>query len=584
MKTWKNIIAGGMAVVFMSSAMTVPVSAAVENTPKEEAVYINLHSDGSIEEMYVVNIFKMEEAGTITDYGKYESMRNMTSTDSIAYQDETVTIETEQGNLYYEGQLKDYEMPWNISIHYYMDGKEYTAQEIAGMSGKLKITMDITENTSCVSNFYEGFALQASVLLDSENCKNIKAEGATIANVGSDKQLTYTILPDTGANVVIEAEVEEFEMQSIAINGIKMSLNMEIDDTQIQEKVEELTEPVGELDNGASSLLNGSAELKEGLDAIAAQNSTLTNGAYTAFAGLCNAAASALNTQLAEYGMEAVALTPDNYASVLTGLLNSLGADQAYEAAYAQALAEVTAQVAAQQEVLYAGYIEQNAETFYLAYVQSQAEMIFGEAFAYMTAEEQEQAILAAAASLTEEQKAQIQAGAVASLTEEQKTQIREGYIAQMMGSDEVTSQLTAATNAVNAAAASVADLKGQLDSFSAFYQGLNSYTSAVSNAASGATALHAGISELKDGTETFVEETDGMHETISEEIDSMVSSVSGEEVELVSFVSEKNTNIESVQFVIQTDAIEMEKVEEVQEAEDVPLTFWQKLLKLFGL
>lgn len=54
-------------------------------------------------------------------------------------------------------------------------------------------------------------------------------------------------------------------------------------------------------------------------------------------------------------------------------------------------------------------------------------------------------------------------------------------------------------------------------------------------------------------------------------------------DAEIRSFVSEKNTNVESVQFVIKTEAIE--KPEVVQTVEDEPqqLSLWEKFLKLFG-
>lgn len=64
----------------------------------------------------------------------------------------------------------------------------------------------------------------------------------------------------------------------------------------------------------------------------------------------------------------------------------------------------------------------------------------------------------------------------------------------------------------------------------------------------------------LKDGTGQLRNETDGMDTEISDKIDEMLASFTGEDFEAVSFVSDKNTNIESVQFVIQTEAVEVEE------------------------
>ena len=561
MKHTKRIIAALLAALLIIGILPLSAFAATENTPKEEVVYINLNADGSVKEIVVVNIFDLDKDGQIIDYGKYESLRNMTTTDKIGYSGETVTIDAKAGKLYYEGKLDSNVMPWNIAIHYYMDGKEYKASDIAGKSGDLKITIDITKNENCIGNFFEGYALQASVMLDTEKCSNIKADGATVANVGKNKQLTYTILPNKGADVEITAKVTNFEMSAIAINGIKLNLAIDIDDAEIQSKIDEIIGAVNDLDEGAGDLKDGAEELYDGttllkdkvgelytgvgalnsgatdlyngLSAITSKNKELMDGAYEAFKGLCSASATILNAELTKNGLQTVTLTPETYATVLTELLKTMDADAVYNMAYNKALAEVTAQVETQADALYAGYVEQNADAIYLAYVQSQADTLYAQvaaqavleqliasgyteqqAMAYLQTPEgqvllaqtvasmndgqKQQIISTAVANLTPEQKTQIKAGAVASLTDKEKEQIRNGYIEQTMKSKEVTDQITAAVAAANTAAASVAELKGQLDNYSLFYEGLKSYTSAVSDAASGANTLKINMDILK--------------------------------------------------------------------------------------
>lgn len=675
MKHIKKIISVLLAALLVVGILPMSAFAVSENTPKEEVVYINLNADGSVKEINVVNIFDLDADGKIVDYGKYESIRNMTSTDKIGYNNETITVDAKAGKLYYEGKLSSNVMPWNIAIQYYMDGKEYKASEIAGKSGNLKITINITENTDCTGNFFEGYALQASVTLDTKKCTDIQADGATIANVGSNKQLTYTILPNKGTDIEITAKVSDFEMSAIAINGIKLNLAIEIDDSVIQKKIDEIIGAVKDLDDGASelnsgakdlydgssllkdkvgelytgvgALTSGAGDLSSGLTAITSQNQELLDGAYEAFKGLCSASETILNAELTQNGLPTVKLTPETYAAVLTELLKTMDADAVYDAAYNKALAEVTAQVEAQADALYAGYVEQNADAIYLAYMQSQADTLYAQvaaqavleqlmangyteqqAVAYlqtaegqalvaqavsaMTDEQKQQIITTAVSNLTDEQKTQIKAGAVASLTDEQKTQIKNGYIDQMMKSKEVTDQITAAVAAADTAAASVTELKGQLDNYSLFYEGLKSYTSAVSDAANGANtlklnidtlytnvgtlktsvgelndgvkALYDGTTTLKDGTGEFVKETDGIEDEVGGKVDSMISEATGSDAEITSFVSDENTNVDAVQFVIQTEAIEMAEVVNAQPVVAEKLTFWQKLLRLFGL
>ena len=143
-------------------------------------------------------------------------------------------------------------------------------------------------------------------------------------------------------------------------------------------------------------------------------------------------------------------------------------------------------------------------------------------------------------------------------------------------------------------------ELEAQIDSFnsiitlltgnSAAIGGMETYLNTVS---SGMESLAGGAAELKTQYETFDEAINtlsgtltglaGNMTTLKGGIDELIASISGDETETVSFVSEKNTNVDSVQFVIKTAAVEKEEVEQAEETETQPTGFWQKLLQLFG-
>lgn len=673
MKRTRKLLSVMLAVLMLISAIPSSVFAAEANTPKEEVVYINLNADGSVKEINVVNIFDLDEDGKIIDYGSYESLRNMTTIDTIDYHDNKVTIDTEAGKLYYEGKLGDNVMPWTITIKYFMDGKEYTADQIAGMSGKLEIKMSIRKNGKCNSSFFEGYALQTTFVLDTKNATNITADGATIANVGGDKQITYTILPNTEKDITVSANVTDFEMDAIALNGIRMNLEIDIDDAALQEKIDEvigavedfdqgagelndgasdlydatgkLNTAAGELYTGAGSLYNGSSELKNGLDTLTTKNSELTGAAWSAYEALCSAAETQLNAELSANGLDTVTLKPETYSEVLLDVLARMDADEVYNQAYNAALAEVSAQVEAQADTLYASYIQSQADAIYLKYVESQADMLYAQVatqavleqllsqglsqeqanaylktdeggalvastIAAMTDEQKQQILGVAVQQLTAEQKEQILQGALSSLTEEEKTEFRNGYITQMMASKKVINKINEAVKAVNTAASEISALKGQLDSYGAFYNGLVDYTNAVSSAAKGANTLSSGLStlysntntlknaigelhiavgtlkdgtnELNEGTGEFVDKTSGMDTQVSDEINKITSDLTGEDIETISFVSEQNTNVKSVQFVIQTESIEIDESDATVIEEEEYLSFWQKLVRLF--
>ena len=101
--------------------------------------------------------------------------------------------------------------------------------------------------------------------------------------------------------------------------------------------------------------------------------------------------------------------------------------------------------------------------------------------------------------------------------------------------------------------------------------------------------ALSAQITALNEQI-AFLEQIGGDPSQIeqlkatAEQLKGIVTLINGKSSAVVSFVSEKNTNVKSVQFVIQTDEIKVEKVEVNADAVKEKLTFWQKIRRLFGL
>ena len=172
----KRWIAIGLAVVLVCTAAS-PVFAAQAPSEKEEVVYADLKDNGQTEEVYVVNIFENQKK--IEDYGTYESVRNMTSTDEIRQKGDQIQIATEDDILYYQGNLRSGEIPWDIGITWFLDGKECSAKELAGSSGHLRIRVKIRQNQDADPEYFENYALQVTAALNTENCRNITAKGAT---------------------------------------------------------------------------------------------------------------------------------------------------------------------------------------------------------------------------------------------------------------------------------------------------------------------------------------------------------------------------------------------------------------------
>ena len=701
-----------LTILLLVCAFPVQALATEPNTLKEEVVYVNLNANGAVEEINVVNIFNLPEGGTITDYGIYESLRNMTSTAPIKYKVDTITIDAAPGKLYYEGKLSNTVIPWNIDVRYYLDGEELTAKEVAGKSGNLKIAIDISRNQDSNTNFFAGFALQVSLTLDTAKCSHIVATDATIANVGSSKQITYTILPSTGANLEITSTVSNFSMDGISINAIPLNLNVELDDAALMSQVNELMSALAQLDNGASSLHSGISDLQSGaqsglaagvsslhdgasklesgalelkdggatlhsgalelkdgavtlndgiqtlhgglelmqnaLNELNRESSTLKNGSSTYYAALkqlqqtldsmtftsqdlseladasskilggltelvsgtqtlqSNVSFEAMKAIMASNGLNVDSLISSNNLAMAelrksidenAGMINALkllGYDAS--ALFAQ-LEQVILLLGANNAFIdgtetYLNTVNSNiatlisgAETMRANYAQFDAQitkMVAG--------------LKNVAISMT------LLNSAINSLVSEYSK--LDSGINTYTGA--VTDIISAYSEIVNGSAKLAAGSKDLVNGSAQLYDGTGALLDGIAEIYEGAgtlrggadqldegmdelldgiAALYAGSSALESGTSTMLGQSQGIDGgNILGQIDDLLASITGEDVEITSFVSEENTNVESVQFVIKTASIQPDEQAHNDVQEEVTLTFWQKLLKLFGL
>ncbi|MGN0614601.1 MAG: hypothetical protein ACI4JB_11980 [Porcipelethomonas sp.] len=281
MKVLNKTISAGLAVLMLIPAV-IPASAA-ETSSKEEVIYVMSDPGGSVNGIYAVNIFGK---GDVTDYGDYTDVKLLNTNDTVMVDGDKITFSTDSDKAYCQGTLASAEIPWDISIRYFLDGKELTPEEIAGQSGNLEIKFRVKKNSKCKTDFYDSYALQAAFTLDTKICTDIKAEGATAANVGSSKQLSYTILPGKGIDASITANVKDFEMSAASINGVKMNLDIEVDDSEITDKVTELNDGIEKIDDGANKLSDGSGELKDGGSSLKSGSSSLSDGAESLDSGV----------------------------------------------------------------------------------------------------------------------------------------------------------------------------------------------------------------------------------------------------------------------------------------------------------
>ena len=284
---------------------------------KEEVIYAVLNGQGQVDGLYAVNIF---DGGEIVDYGDYTSVHPLNTEDEISYENGEVRFQSDAQRVYYQGNLNTKDLPWLFALTYRLDGQPVEAEKLAGKNGHVEIELKIRRNPDYQGELFRSHALQITAALDTEKCRNIVAEGATLANVGTSRQLSYIVLPNTEKDILISADAADFEMDAISINGVRLSLAIDVDDSELSEETDKLVDAGEELDDGAQELLDGAAELTD-------HNEELLDGARQIVDAVFETANETLQESKDEFdalGIELRTLTIDNYSDEIERLQSEL--------------------------------------------------------------------------------------------------------------------------------------------------------------------------------------------------------------------------------------------------------------------
>ena len=521
---------------------------AAASAAKEEVIYANLTASGAVTGVYAVNSFSVQAGDTVADHGSYTAVRNMTTSDAVEQSGDTVTVHvTEDGKLYYEGTMDAATaLPWVVKLTYTLDGAEISSDELGGKSGVLSIRLQVSRNPDCTGSFFDDYALQVTMSLDTGLARNISAPGATVANVGSKKQLSYILLPGADSDVTVTADVTDFAMDAVSLNGVRLNLNLDLGDMDLTGMLEQLQSGSVQLDDGANALADGIAQVQAGIDTLNGNSGALTGGSARVRAAL---------TQMQ---------TALNGISASTDELNTLlDASTQIRDGIAR-LDEGAAQL--EQQVSFEAYkaiLKENGLDLDVVKDGNAKAIEQLQGMVWMMPQLKDVILLLQ--------------GSTANIDAMQTyLDTVNGGIAQL---HEGSSTLNGSYGEFDAG---VRQLAGVLTAqYVQLDDGLNAYTDGVAQLKAGVAQLAEGASQLTGGTGELRSSVSGID--MGAQLDGLLNSLSGGG-EVQSFTSAENTEMGAVQFALQTTAITAPAPAAQPEPAAVTLTFWQKLLKLFGL
>ncbi|UGB28898.1 YhgE/Pip domain-containing protein [Metabacillus sp. B2-18] len=587
-------------VIFAAIGLVVPSLPATaqesgEISSKDEVVYAKLSAIGEEQELYVVNILEVEKAGKIVDYGSYSSLKNLTNLDEMNQVDNAVELSASEGKFYYQGNMNEEPLPWNISISYLLDGKEISPEQLAGKDGRVQVKIATSYNDQVDSVFYNNYLLQVSLALNTDLFSNIEAPDGMLANAGKNKQVTFTVMPEKEEELVVEADVVDFELEGIDITGIPSSMPIDapdIDDmtgdlSQLTKAINKINNGVGDLQNGlaqindgAKKLGEGSLKYKDGMTSISSSSPEIVSASISISQALQTLNASIANGS-DDMNLDDFEQLTAGLSEIAKGLRDTSDGLNTLKENYATAYSTLNKAMEAIPE--YEITKEQTTQLYNSGGDQAVLNQLLETYSAARSAKGTYEAVKQAFDAVN-------------------------GTLDEVSGSltlmadnlDKMSGGLSTSLEDMDFAE-SFAQLQNGISQLStnyqAFHSGLVTYTGGVNELSHSYTQIHNGIvgvsqgtneienglSRLHDGTNELYESTADLPEQMKKEVDQMIDDFDKSDFEAVSFVSPENKKINSVQFVLKTESIKKEEKEEVKtEKVEEEKGFWAKLMDLF--
>lgn len=283
------------------SAMALPALAA-ENLSKTETVYTVLNADGSVSSQSVsVHLHQDEGLHGVEDKSLLTQIECTSGQGGFTQNGETLTWNVADSDAYYTGS-SDRQAPVSAKITYALNGQEAPLDELLGESGRLAITIELTNHESTNVQIHgqnreicTPFVTLVAVSLD--DAKNIQAEHGKVENLSGRQAVGFLCLPgvkDSLEGLLSEqlANLEDNLIDTVTVEADVTSLSAPtimiacaadpelLGESALDELdgLEGLGEDMDAMDNAMSQLLEGAVQLTEGADELSSGANRLKDG------------------------------------------------------------------------------------------------------------------------------------------------------------------------------------------------------------------------------------------------------------------------------------------------------------------
>lgn len=261
---------------------------------KQEVVFTTLSNTGKVESNIVNNYLKYIPKGDIEDETILKDILNISGDEKLTQSEGKILLKSEGKDITYQGKT-DKELPLDVTIDYYLDGKKLPKKEILNKKGKVEIVISFNNKSySEKYNLHTPFVVTLASVIKGDN-KNMEVTNGKIVNTGTKNVLVSVAAPGLYSDlkldelkgmdqIKISYETEKFVSSDLYIVATPKILGKA--DLRVFDKLSYLNSSVKQMQDGINSLSEGANQLVEGSFTLSEKLEEAFNGSKQITSGL----------------------------------------------------------------------------------------------------------------------------------------------------------------------------------------------------------------------------------------------------------------------------------------------------------
>lgn len=241
----------------------------------DEAYYAMTDYYGNLTDGSVVKSYRTNGIATLTDYGDYDEIINLTDGTVPAQNGGKTTFRLDEktlpGTFYFEGKTAKpfQQLPWTISMSYTLNGVPTKAEDLAGQAGVVEIRLDIVPNERASEYARNNYTLEAMAIFNQDDILSLEAPGAQVQLIGNLRAVLFLGLPGEECHYTIRVGSEDFAFGGMTFLMVPATLSQLEEIAKLSERKDDLEDNYNKLSGSIDSLLDAMTAMTGSLNASA---------------------------------------------------------------------------------------------------------------------------------------------------------------------------------------------------------------------------------------------------------------------------------------------------------------------------